>query len=269
MSSLDLLKKAIDANYITRYVCKYRPILNYENEKSIFNIIKTSSLWFASAKSLNDPFDCQLNININSDINEIEEWLKSIRTFKLKYNEDDIKVKAFELYKNPNYIQEVINEVIDNNGVCCFSKNYDNILQWSHYADSHKGVCLIFDILKDPSFFDETFSVEYRNDYREYNAIKNFDKFVQEVLLPKYIVWDYEAEIRSFSNEIGLKKFNPSALTKIIFGCNTSQEDELKIVNYVSEYKYPNIEFLKAVRNNKEYKLDFETISAYHTNPPH
>ena len=159
-------------------------------------------------------------------------------------------------------VNRYVNEVIDNNGVCCFSQNFDNILQWSHYADSHKGVCLVFDILKDPCFFDEIFPVDYRNEYREYNVIKNFDKFVNEVLLPKYKVWDYEAEIRSFSNEIGLKKFNQSALTKIIFGCNTSQEVELKIINSVSEYKYPNIEFLKAVRNNKEYKLDFELISS-------
>ena len=262
MNNLELLKRMIDTNYIKRYVCKYRPILNSENEKSVFNIIKTSSLWFSSAKSFNDPFDCQLKINVNSDINEIENWIKSIRTFKLNYNDDDIKVKALELYNNPSNIQQIINEVIDNNGVCCFSQNFDNILQWSHYADSHKGVCLVFDILKDPCFFDETFPVDYRNEYREYNVIKNFDKFVNEVLLPKYKVWDYESEIRSFSNEIGLKKFNQSALTKIIFGCNTSQEDELKIINSVSEYKYPNIEFLKAVRNNKEYKLDFEPISS-------
>jgi hypothetical protein len=65
MNNLELLKKMIDTNYIKRYVCKYRPILNSENEKSVFNIIKTSSLWFSSAKSFNDPFDCQLKINAN------------------------------------------------------------------------------------------------------------------------------------------------------------------------------------------------------------
>jgi len=28
----------------------------------------------------------------------------------------------------------------------CFSRNWDNLLLWSHYGDSHTGVCLAFEI---------------------------------------------------------------------------------------------------------------------------
>ena len=31
-------------------------------------------------------------------------------------------------------------------GLICFSKSYKNPVQWAHYADQHKGVCLGFDI---------------------------------------------------------------------------------------------------------------------------
>jgi hypothetical protein len=30
-------------------------------------------------------------------------------------------------------------------GIYCVSTNYDDVLMWSHYADSHKGICLEFD----------------------------------------------------------------------------------------------------------------------------
>ena len=33
--------------------------------------------------------------------------------------------------------------------VCCFSGKDDNILMWSHYADSHQGICLRFRSIKD------------------------------------------------------------------------------------------------------------------------
>jgi hypothetical protein len=31
-------------------------------------------------------------------------------------------------------------------GLLCFSESWRNPVQWSHYAQSHKGVCLGFDI---------------------------------------------------------------------------------------------------------------------------
>ncbi len=31
-------------------------------------------------------------------------------------------------------------------GLLCFSKNWDNPVQWGHYADGHKGLCLGFDV---------------------------------------------------------------------------------------------------------------------------
>ena len=30
--------------------------------------------------------------------------------------------------------------------ILCFSRNWDNLLLWSHYGDRHMGVCLGFDI---------------------------------------------------------------------------------------------------------------------------
>ena len=34
-------------------------------------------------------------------------------------------------------------------GILCFSRNWDNLLFWSHYGASHTGICLGFDIPDD------------------------------------------------------------------------------------------------------------------------
>ena len=42
------------------------------------------------------------------------------------------------------YIKILKKLVIPNELIACFSDNAKNFLMWSHYADSHKGICLIF-----------------------------------------------------------------------------------------------------------------------------
>ena len=48
----------------------------------------------------------------------------------------------------------------------CFSKRNDSILMWSHYADSHKGVCFEFDY-ESPYFYD----VLYENKIPEFDVM--------------------------------------------------------------------------------------------------
>jgi hypothetical protein len=38
------------------------------------------------------------------------------------------------------------NGIAEISGVLCFSRNWKNPVQWAHYADRHKGVCLGFNI---------------------------------------------------------------------------------------------------------------------------
>lgn len=42
-------------------------------------------------------------------------------------------------------------EILNGFAYYCMAKKPDNILMWSHYADSHKGVCFRFDLLQDSS----------------------------------------------------------------------------------------------------------------------
>jgi hypothetical protein len=47
-------------------------------------------------------------------------------------------------------IEVAVNAVIGNfrrtTAILCFSRNWDNLLLWSHYGASHTGICLGFDI---------------------------------------------------------------------------------------------------------------------------
>ena len=43
-------------------------------------------------------------------------------------------------------VDAVITHFRQTTAILCFSRNWDNLLLWSHYGDSHKGICMGFDI---------------------------------------------------------------------------------------------------------------------------
>lgn len=92
----------------------------------IETIIK-KSLYVSDPKNFNDPFDCWGTLH--NDIGE----------------EHDVRVS----------IQEVRLQLgVRNLGVVCLTTNWENQLMWSHYAESHKGMCLGF------KFHDSRYSAE-------------------------------------------------------------------------------------------------------------
>ncbi len=79
--------------------------------------------------------------------------LENIRRRRLKIARISELNDPFELLqvasRNPKtrgkyqYVKRGLNEYM---GLLCFSESWHNPVQWSHYAESHRGVCLGFDV---------------------------------------------------------------------------------------------------------------------------
>lgn len=85
-------------------------------------------------------------------------------------------------------------------GILCFSAAYSSPVQWAHYADRHKGLCLGFDM---PEEYLE--DVTYRTKRLKFTAsaedLRNgFQKQVTELFTTKYKHWSYEREVRAFGD---------------------------------------------------------------------
>lgn len=55
-------------------------------------------------------------------------------------------------------------------GVLCLSECPDDILLWSHYADSHRGLCLEFDVAGQPTVFPRLHKVKYAQEYPDISS---------------------------------------------------------------------------------------------------
>lgn len=87
-------------------------------------------------------------------------------------------------------------------GMLCFSKNWKNPVQWSHYAENHRGMCLAFDVnddvLQQVSYVDKRLKCLYSEILDSYDK-EMHDNIIHVMMTTKYIDWKYEEEWRVFT----------------------------------------------------------------------
>ena len=84
-------------------------------------------------------------------------------------------------------------------GLLCFSRDWHNSVQWAHYADAHRGICLGFDVR------DECVkAVHYQHDRLRIDPAvieaegPEAEVFMQALISTKSSHWRYENEFRAF-----------------------------------------------------------------------
>jgi hypothetical protein len=81
-------------------------------------------------------------------------------------------------------------------GIICFSQNYTSPVQWAHYGDSHRGICLGFDV-PDEDLFEIEY-VKHRTaggEFKNSLDLKGRD-YIKYMLSRKHEHWKYEQEVR-------------------------------------------------------------------------
>lgn len=123
-------------------------------------------------------------------------------------------------------------------GMLCFSRSWQNPVQWSHYAEKHKGLCLGFDV-PDNTLLEVSYTGKRLAD--EANAIvasgRSDKETMKRFLSTKYRHWSYENEVRCFfaleeaDRETGLffADFSPTLILKqvIVGSASTINRHEL------------------------------------------
>ncbi len=206
---------------------KYRTI-----NQHLINSLSESTLYFAAPDKLNDPFDCQVNIE-KCLLEAISESVGKER----KYLEALTKIPQFAAK-----LQKGLLGV----GICSFSKILDNPLMWAHYANNHRGLNLLYKI-------PEQFFLDERNRIiglaaTEYGAspLRKWFKEVAPTLgkpgsvemgvaLSKKLFtvkgkhWEYEQEVRAIREQSGPLTIPRKFLVQVCFGLRTSENGILRI----------------------------------------
>jgi len=110
-------------------------------------------------------------------------------------------------------------------GILCFSQIWSNPVQWAHYANNHKGICVEFEL----SNTEDAQEVKYYSERFKSNLVDD-RSFPLKLLLSKFKHWEYEKEYRTVrvlnnfekENDLYFQPFNEDMkLSKIIIGCQS------------------------------------------------
>lgn len=240
------VRQEILTNKRPRYLYKYRSI------KSAVEFLKNNSIYFSNYKEFNDPFESACKKRLDYTPNEYFDAFQRMGSdfFSSALKAEEIR----QGYVNgKDLLKQSTDEILNGFAYFCMAEDPDNILMWSHYADSHKGCCFKFDLLQDLETFFVTVPVDYKSEYPVFDTLSGNPV---NIIKQKSPDWIYENEHRTIKvNKHGLVEIKKEVLVEIIFGCRTSKSSKTRIRNLVFHNGF-NVSFSEAVINPEAYKLD-------------
>ncbi len=137
-------------------------------------------------------------------------------------------------YDTKNYVARYVlkerkRKANQNFGLVCLSARFEDPVQWAHYGDSHRGICLGFEV--DESNLIKVEYVESRSPLTEFHDALNIPlaNFLREALCKKYKHWQYEQEHRLIvparkTSELIFHPFSDSfLLTEVLVGARSKR----------------------------------------------
>jgi hypothetical protein len=252
---------------LPRYLYKYRA----ESSLGIEDLILRNRIYFPSPEGFNDPFDCAPTIDTHSSERDRKRFYEAAtandpprpRTERrqqianARHNSRNKSAKAQLDQSLTDYMRQLTGVT----GVLSLSAVPDQILMWSHYADSHQGFCLRFRTDQGRPISDAR-EVHYQG---ERPIVKIFSEpqevWVKSALLTKADYWSYEKEWRVINFKgVGSVELSPTALDGVIFGARISSSLRERITKLAAHRE--NIEFLNANFDPKNFRLHLTNAPA-------
>ncbi len=235
-----------------KYLYRYRSLADPRSSNYVEQILLRNELYFSPPREFNDPFDCSPVPSLKSSGKEFHTFLGELTKrrrpdLSRSARRAQVSTIARDLARNQRSkeAQEALradmNKIVNETGILCLSAGCDHPLMWSHYADSHRGICLRFQASSTTPFFGRAQRVSYQSERPTLNLVRDtIDEKVQKALLTKADYWSYEAEWRIIDHDAGpgVRQFPPELLDGVILGARISDTDKQKVLGWLEERQH-------------------------------
>ena len=238
-------------------------------------ILTNNELYFPSADLFNDPFDSSLpfryNENEMTDENIIKKLVLLGRSKWPEISDEELLRRANEQIKEVDFRSDkfwkdgsapINKRLHETFGICSLTPKSDNLLMWSHYANSHKGFCIGFN--KDELYSSVNgmlAKVNYSENMPRIPMFSVGNETLPILLSTKSSHWEYEEEYRIVKVFAANKvfKLNDAAFKEIIFGCRMNPESKQEIIK-IAKSKSSKIRLYDSVIDDQKFKLNIVEI---------
>lgn len=275
----------------------------YIKDKWGLDIIKNLRLHLSNPLNLNDPFEFKVAF-AESRISDVKEDLgrkKTINILHEEYGQDKESLEDFgqrlkRLNQDPNRLSKTLEEApirlrksiqktreehFKTFRILCFvspekttsekQQKYNEMLMWSHYANSHEGLRFHFEN-NEFDFINENFDkIDYKDEMCQLHPFKSdtWEKSFEDASITKSNAWSYENEYRYFfpTNKCKKVKDNyyidipPNSIKRIDIGlkCSESLQDEV-IELIKTKNKLRHVDLFKANIHESKYELIYDKL---------
>ncbi len=229
--------------------------------------LELAQFYCCSPLALNDPFDCDI------------DWHASLERALASPKMTDGRRKQVSTLREKLLAGDSPSAA----GVCCFTCKVDDAQMWSHYADSHRGVCLLYEIPHD--YFMNRYSPEANKDFffvggeavrYQHNAFCDWlvsgnhdhphvgdvaENALTVLFTAKAPAWKHEEEYRIITRRPGKMNFEPGFLKQIVFGLRTPEQHQ-RLVTQVAKRANKKIMLAKVQRSREsDFGITFPEIA--------
>lgn len=190
--------------------------------------IQTSHFYLPTRNALNDPTEGVFRNALNS---EIHGYLQGVYGIGERH----------DLIGNILDSAKGITQGLDTSGIFSLTGNHTDELMWAHYADSHKGIVIEYDLDLLTRFVPKNhlhiFDVAY-NEKPPHLGMRNISsRNVMQVMLGyKSPRWDYEEECRIVTDNIhGQMPHDYRAVKSITFGYRFPKDQRDDVIELVKD----------------------------------
>jgi hypothetical protein len=212
------------------------------NAEHLRRTVQDRLIRFAAPDEFNDPWDCKPLFHVPEDeagIRELVEFMyRASERFTQNFDPAERVSRAEHYLQNPDALRKDLAEgsaeMWAQMNRCyrlyCFSTKPDCPLMWAHYADHHRGVCLVFNVRTND--ICSATQVNYSTDYPRYSLSDDTDL---SPFYSKSADWAYEEEYRLVAQEEsealgsgtlmtrnGMYQYSSGALLSIIIGSSAT-----------------------------------------------
>lgn len=235
-------------------------------------LIDKNTLKFSSPNDFNDPFDCYegfVNFSNVPPSATLDDTAKRLLDRSIvKEASSRTKQVLNDRRARLNFFKEQKKDY----RVSCFSKVYDEVLMWSHYANKHTGVCIGFEFPIEPLPKDFiVFPVVYKDSVQPFDVYANPFRIILHWIITKSHHWKYEKEVRAIIKNDSRKLLNDGNnyyyviekdwIKEIVFGCKVSDKVVEKTIKLIRKNGFKNILIKRMFINPDNFSLEENIIA--------
>jgi len=255
-------------------------------------LLTEGEIYFSPPRSSNDPFDCQICIDLNATAGEIRRYLSDVDKMPEHwYNlppglrNAGLRQQVMHL-KTEKGRQEVKLALLDGintgYGILSFATCRSSLLMWAYYGDRHCGLCVGIDTSLLDQFVShlagdigsELRPVDYKAKYPLINPFKQgFHPGDYAYKIPKIKSSDWKDEeewrmIVFLHPNLSRAYVLPGGIIKeVIIGCRMPAQHQEEVKQTIRE-NHPNVKLFRARPSETDFVLEFDDITHELHTPP-